>query len=88
MVPIGSGLTVEGPDLGSSQLRLLPKPKVGLVVGAGTTSTVAGAVWHYLDHRLEQPAVMIDASRVARSEDIGLTCLILPEGSFGSCGGR
>lgn len=88
VAPIGSGLTVEGPDLGSSQLRLLPKPKVGLVVGAGTTSTVAGAVWHYLDHRLEQPAVMIDASRVARSEDIGLTCLILPEGSFGSWGGR
>jgi hypothetical protein len=86
VVPLEQGLNPFGPDLGSGQLRVLPPCRPALVVGDGTTSTVAGALWHYLDQRLEQPATLLDAPRLSRTRLVDYSCLILPTGSYADWG--
>ena len=54
--PIASSLTESGPDLGSTTVRRLPRCNPLLVVGAGTIAYEAGAIWHFLDHKMGQAA--------------------------------
>jgi hypothetical protein len=86
--PIASGMTVSGPDLGSTTVRRLPRSHPLLVVGAGTTSYDAGAVWHFLDQRMGQAATLIDTLQLAEANLNDYSCVILPSGSFASWGDR
>jgi len=75
-----------GPDLGSGRISVLPKANPALVVGEGTSSTSAGAIWHFLDHRLEQPATLLNTDLVGSAELAGYSAIILPPGAYGSWG--
>jgi hypothetical protein len=75
-----------GPDLGSGRISILPKTNPALIVGEGTSSTTAGALWHFLDHRLEQPATLLNADGLGSAKLDEFTCLILPSGNYGSWG--
>jgi hypothetical protein len=77
-----SGFNWEGPDLGSGQLQVIPSCRPALVVGPGTTATTAGALWHFLDQRLEQPTTLLDTDRFRRVSLESYTCVILPAGSY------
>jgi hypothetical protein len=77
-----TGLNLSGPDLGSGQLQVLPPCHPALVVGPGTTATEAGALWHFLDRRLEQPATLLDTDRLRRVSLAAYSSVILPEGSY------
>lgn len=61
---VSSGLTKKGIDLGSSNIIVLNKPSVVMVIGEGVNSSVAGEVWHLLDYRLKMPVTMIRASQI------------------------
>ncbi|HBE68287.1 MAG TPA: hypothetical protein DDW52_09090, partial [Planctomycetaceae bacterium] len=81
--PLSSSMTSRGPDLGSDNLVAIPKCNPLLVVGEGTRAYTAGAIWHHLDHRMRQPATLVETSRL-RSVDLNsFSCIILPDGSFG-----
>jgi len=60
---VKTGLTPEGPDLGSNNIVTLEKPSVAMIVGEGANSTDAGEIWHLLDYRFHMPVTMISASR-------------------------
>jgi hypothetical protein len=77
-----SGLTTAGPDLGSDANRVVPKPEMLLVVGAGTTSLDSGALWYFLDHRMELPATLVDTDNFSGVDLEGFSCVILPAGSY------
>ncbi len=77
-----SGFNGSGPDLGSGQLQVVPPCRPALVVGPGTTSTTAGALWHFLDRRLEQPATLLDTERFRRVSLDSYSSVILPAGSY------
>ncbi len=81
-----SGLTAMGPDLGSDSMLDIPVCKPLLVVGAGTRSYSAGALWHFLDVRLGQPCTLVDVERVGDVDLRQFTCVLLPSGTFGSGG--
>ncbi len=83
---ITSGLTAVGPDLGSNTTLILPKCKPLLIVGEGTTSNEAGALWHFLDQRLNQPTTLVDAARIGSVELSSYTCVILPGGGYSDWG--
>ena len=82
--PLESGLTPGGPDLGSDSLIRIPVCKPLLVVGPGTRAYAAGSLLHHLDVRMAQPAVVVDTFDFLRAELDNYTCVILPDGSYGS----
>ena len=84
--PLRSGLTEVGPDLGSNTTLVLPKSAPLLIVGRGTNANEAGALWHFLDHRMEQPATLVDAEDIAAADLKEFTCVILPGGSYSQWG--
>ncbi|MCO6455570.1 MAG: hypothetical protein J5I93_09770 [Pirellulaceae bacterium] len=81
-----SSLTLQGPDLGSNTIKPLPPCQPLLVVGSGTATQAAGAVWHFLDVRLGQEATLVDTDQFSKARLGDFTCVILPDGSYGSWG--
>ena len=76
------GLTPEGPDLGSPNVRALRAPKPLLVVGDGVRSYEAGEVWHLLDERMDMPLSMIERDRLRTRDLDKYTHLILVSGTY------
>jgi len=65
---------------------VLPKSTPLLIVGRGTSAYEAGAIWHFLDHRMGQPATLVDADDIASVDFSEYTCVILPGGSYSQWG--
>ena len=62
--PVDTGLTPDGPDLGTGTADVLAKTTVALVAGSGTSSYNVGEVWHLLSHRMRIPVSLIDSGRL------------------------
>lgn len=77
-----------GPDLGSGQIAVLPKASPALIVGEGISSTSAGALWHFLDQRLEQTVTLLNSDSLPGAKLEEFSCLILPPGDYGAWGGK
>ncbi|GAA4460682.1 M14 family metallopeptidase [Nibrella saemangeumensis] len=80
--PIASGFVTKGSDLGSGSVLSLKSPRVGVVVGDGTSPTDAGEVWYYFDQELNYPVTLIDGQTLANVDWRKLDVLILPSGSY------
>ena len=80
--PIASSLTSSGPDLGSTTVRRLTRCNPLLVVGAGTIAYEAGAIWHFMDHKLGQACTLVDTLQLADVNLQEYSCVILPSGSY------
>lgn len=63
---ITTGLTPEGPDLGSDRLPVIQAVRPLLVVGEGVDAQEAGEIWHLLDHRYNAPLSLVDMDRLGR----------------------
>lgn len=63
--PITTGLTTEGPDLGSGRILPIKSPKVLLVGGRGMSQYEVGEVWHYLDQQLGLALSIVDWERLS-----------------------
>mgnify|MGYP006198457401 FL=1 len=79
-----SGMVAAGFDLGSNNVMALKEPKVGLLIGEGTSQTAVGSVWHYFDQQINFPVTIIDAGYFNRTDLSKFTTLILPEGRYNS----
>ena len=79
---IQSGLTSEGVDLGSRQLRPIKAPKVLLVGGAGSSQYEVGEVWYHLDTQLGIAPTIIEQDRLHRADLSKYTHIILAHGSY------
>ncbi|MFK7737848.1 MAG: M14 family zinc carboxypeptidase [Pirellulaceae bacterium] len=86
LVGLSSGWTPNGPDLGSTTTLQLPKSTPLLLVGEGTRSYEAGAIWHFLDTRMKQPATLIDAPRLSSVTLSDYTSVVMPGGSYSGWG--
>ena len=80
--PTGSGISVEGPYLGSSRARPLRKPEIALITGDGSSSREAGEAWYVLDEKMEIPVSLIDQDVFQRIELFSYNCLVLPSGAY------
>jgi hypothetical protein len=78
--PIATGVTEQGPDLGSGDRIALSLPTVGLLSGEGTTPTSMGAHWFFLEHRLGIPFHQILVSDLASLDLDEFDVLIAPGG--------
>ncbi|MEZ6196859.1 MAG: M14 family metallopeptidase [Planctomycetota bacterium] len=83
---IRTGLTPEGPDLGSGGLVPVDAPAVALVVGASVSAYDAGEIWHLLDARIGLPVTHLDAARVASARLGRYSHIVLVGGSHADLG--
>ena len=59
-IPLTTGLTPEGIDLGSGGFEVLPQPRVLLATGNGVSRYDAGVLWHWFDTQLNMPITMAE----------------------------
>ena len=82
LIAAETGFSTTGPDFGSSQVRIINKPRVGVLKGEGTSSLNYGEIWYYFEQELEYPMTAIGTDHL---DDIDLTkldVLILPSGNY------
>ena len=83
VLAVESGLVHSGLDLGSPSAPVLQPINVAMLVGPGVRANHAGYLWHWFDHRLQQPLTQLDWARLARVDLSAYSHLILPDGNYG-----
>jgi hypothetical protein len=79
-VPVATGLTEGGPDLGTDEAAPLELPVVGLLGGRGTSPTSFGAHWFFLERRVGLPFDALDLSELGSLDLEPYDVLIVPSG--------
>ncbi len=80
---IYTGLTVNGPDLGSRNFSSLSTPKILILGGDGVSSYDAGELWHLLDYVYQIPSSLIAIDQLGRMDLDKYNTIIFPSGSYG-----
>ncbi len=86
MSALASGLTYQGPDLGSPNMKGIYPVQLALLVGDGVDTTEAGSLFYFLDVRLGVPVTLLDLGRVASTDLSNYTHLLLADGSYEALG--
>lgn len=82
MYGLKTGLSSDGPDLGSRKYETLEMPRVAVFVGDGITSYEAGTNWHLLDQRYHIPVTKIATENLGRADLDRYNVIIMPNGSY------
>ncbi|MET1056723.1 MAG: M14 family zinc carboxypeptidase [Pedobacter sp.] len=82
IVPVSTGFSAEGIDLGSNNIKGLRKPEVVLAFGQGVTASEAGQVWFLLNQQLNLPVTKLDLQSFARAPLNRYNVLVLPGGIY------
>lgn len=77
-----SGLSVQGIDLGSMNVRPLKKIKALMVIGPGVSGYEAGEVWHLLDQRVGMPIAKVEAARLKSLDLSDYTTVVMVSGTY------
>ncbi len=80
LVPVETGRTEGGPDLGTNDARALELPRVALLAGRGTSPTSFGAHWFFLERRLEIPFDAVNVTDVSRTDLGEYDVVVVPSG--------
>lgn len=83
LIPVASSHTLtKGMDLGSPSSFALEKPRIALLTEGKIDPYTAGEIWHYLDHDMRIPVVLLQRSQLNRKHLAGFTHLLLADGNF------
>lgn len=82
ILPVSTGFSAEGIDLGSNNIKSLRKPEVALAFGQGVTASEAGQVWFLLNQQLDLPVTKLDLQNFARAPLNRYNVLVLPGGTY------
>lgn len=83
VVPVSTGWTAEGPDLGTSRSYSLRAPRIGVFRGEGVWPTSFGAGWYFLERMAGIPFDALDLPGLSRLDLARWDVLVLPDGSPG-----
>ena len=78
LTPVQTGFVTKGSDFGSDFVMALKAPRVGVVLGEGSSPPAVGEVWHYFDQELNYPVSLIDGNTLGTVEWNKLDVLVLP----------
>jgi hypothetical protein len=84
LTPVATGFVNSGKDFGSSSVKFLTAPKVGLISGAGTSSNMVGHIWHYFDQQIQYPVSLINMDDLGSLNWADYDVMIMPSGSYNS----
>jgi hypothetical protein len=82
IVPVNTGYSQEGIDLGSNFLRTLKKIKALMLVGQGVNGYEAGEVWHLLDQRIKMPITKVEMNQFSRVDLDEYSSIVLVSGIY------
>jgi Zinc carboxypeptidase len=77
-----TGLTPDGPDLGSNNFVLSRPQKVLIISGEGASPTDAGELWYALDALWGMSPTVVEASRIGQVNLSRYTTVVLPDGNY------
>lgn len=77
-----TGFSTSGPDLGSSQVRIINTPRIGILRGEGTSSLNYGELWYFFEQELNYPVTSLDTGYFSSVDLSKLDVLILPVGRY------
>ena len=77
-----TGMVEKGSDFGYSDVKLIEKPSVALLIGENTSSLNAGEIWHFLENNLSIPVTLLQESDLTYSSLDEYTTIFVPEGSY------
>ncbi|NNC70499.1 MAG: zinc carboxypeptidase, partial [Flavobacteriaceae bacterium] len=80
---VSTGLVSKGKDFGSSSVKYIKTPKIGILTGDGVSTLNFGEIWHFFEQQLAYPVTVLDTDYFW---DINLSkynVLILPNGWYG-----
>jgi hypothetical protein len=84
LIAIHTGFSDMFPDMGSSSIRLIVKPKIAMISGEATSSLSYGATWHFFEQQLHYPVTSINSEDLSRVNLDDYNVLILPSGNYRS----
>jgi len=79
-IPTSTGWTEEGPDIGSSDVSFLEKPKVAVVMNLPTDPTSVGAIEYLFDQRYSLNFTPIEGYELSDMDLKDYNVIILPDG--------
>jgi hypothetical protein len=79
-----SGMVDKGSDFGYSDVEIISKPKIALLIGDQTNSLNTGEIWHFLENEMNVPITLISASSISSSDLNEFSILFVPEGYYES----
>lgn len=82
LIPTETGFSTAGPDFGSSQVRIINKPRVGVLKGEGTSSLNYGEIWYFFEQELGYPMTAINTDHLGQVDLSKLDILVLPSGNY------
>lgn len=77
-----TGFSTSGPDFGSSQVKIINSPRIGLLRGEGTSSLNHGEIWYFFEQELNYPVTSIDTEYFDYVDLSKLEVLVLPIGNY------
>ena len=81
-VPVATGYSDKGIDLGSNYAELIKPPRVALVGGDGTSQYSFAELWYFFEQELGYQVTIIDASSLQGTDLGDYDVLFLPSGSY------
>lgn len=82
ILPIYTGKSDDGTDLGSRSKKIVAMPKVALISGKGVSATSFGDLWHYFEQTLQYPVTILDTDYLSSVNLHAYDLLILPSGNY------
>ena len=80
--PIYSGMSEEGPDLGSSSIELIKNKNIAILTGDGVSSLNYGAIWYFFEQEINYPLTHININKFNRIDINEFDVLIIPDGYY------
>lgn len=77
-----SGFSTSGPDFGSSDVKIINKPRVAVLRGEGTSSLNYGEIWYFFEQELKYPVTSIGTDYFDTVDLTQFEVLILPSGRY------
>ncbi len=78
---ISSGMVDKGKDLGSSLVKNIPRQRIGVLIGAETSSLSAGEIWHFFEQEIKLGVSLIMEEDLSSALD-EIDVLFIPEGDY------
>ncbi|MEN0003093.1 MAG: M14 family zinc carboxypeptidase [Bacteroidota bacterium] len=82
LIPVQTGFSDKGHDIGSGLMRMIDAPKIAVLSGESTSSYSFGHIWHYFEQSLDYPISIFDADDMGSIDWSQFNTLILPEGRY------
>ncbi len=82
IVPVATGFSASGPDLGSNQVDLIKAPKILTLMGEGVGTNAFGQVKWYFDKVIQLGHTMVDIDQLASIDLTDYNTLVLPDGFY------